>query len=50
MKAPRIQLVLTAPEAFASRHTPHMSDRRRRAFTAWIVRQRTARMNTRRAA
>lgn len=47
MKTPRIAPVLTAPEAFASRHAPRQSAQDIRAFVAWLRQQRAARLQQR---
>jgi hypothetical protein len=49
MKTPRIAPVLTAPEAFASRHAPRQSAKDIRAFVAWLSRRRAARLQPRAA-
>lgn len=49
MKTPRIAPVLTAPEAFASRREPRQSAQDIRAFVAWLLRQRIARLKSREA-
>jgi hypothetical protein len=49
MKTPRIAPILTAPEAFASRREPRQSTKDIRAFAAWLMRQRIARLKARAA-
>ena len=49
MKTPRIAPILTAPEAFASRHAPRQSAKDIRAFAAWLMRQRIGRLKSRAA-